>query len=253
MAIPAPVALVTGGARRIGRAIAENLARNGFAVAIHCRDSVAEAQSLRADIVARGGRAAVVQGDLADIASAPRMIAAARDALGPVTLLVNNASTFVPDEMGSLDEDLWQRQFAINVQMPIFLGQAMAAALPMDMRGCIVNLIDQRVWKPTPHYFSYSLTKSALFSATQTMAQALAPRVRVNAVGPGPVLANIHDGEQAFQKEVAATLLQRAPAPSDIADAVLFLARAESVTGQMIAVDSGQHLIWQTPDVPEPA
>lgn len=252
MASPAPVALVTGGARRIGRAIAEHLAGNGFAVAIHCRDSVAEAQSLCADMIARGGRACVVQGDLSNIVSAPRLIAEVSESLGPVTLLVNNASIFVPDDMGRLDAGLWQQQFAINLQMPVFLAQAMAKALPQDMRGCIVNMIDQRVWKPTPHYFSYSLTKSALFSATQTMAQALAPRIRVNAVGPGPILANIHDGEHAFQKEVAATLLQRAPAPSDIAGAVLFLARADSVTGQMIAVDSGQHLIWQTPDLPDP-
>ncbi|MGL4322529.1 MAG: SDR family oxidoreductase, partial [Beijerinckiaceae bacterium] len=122
-------------------------------------------------------------------------------------------------------------------------------ALPAEMQGCVINLIDQRVLKLTPQFFSYTLTKAALLTATKTMAQALAPRIRVNAVGPGPTLANIHDSAADYLQEVAATVLQRAPSPQDIADAVLYLARAKAVTGQMIAVDSGQHLIWKTPDI----
>lgn len=251
MAHLAPVALVTGGARRIGRAIVEILADHGYAVAIHCQNSLADAQALQKAITVRGGRAVVLQADLTDINVAPRLMAEAQRALGPVTLLVNNASIFEPDLIGTLDHALWQKQFAINLQMPVFLAQEMANRLPRAAKGCIINLIDQRVWKPTPHYFSYALSKSALFSATRTMAQALAPRIRVNAVGPGPVLANVNEGFEAFQKEVRASLLQHGPSLKDIAEAVLYLAQADSVTGQMLAVDAGQHLIWQTPDVSE--
>ncbi|MGL5735091.1 MAG: SDR family oxidoreductase [Beijerinckiaceae bacterium] len=237
-----PVALVTGGARRIGRSLVQALAQNGYAVAIHHNTAADEAAQLQADIQAQGGNSALVAGDLALPSAALKIAEDAHKALGPVTLLVNNASLFVPDRMGLLDDELWQRHFAINLQAPVWLAQAMARALPADAEGCVINIIDQRVLRPVPHFFSYSLTKSALFSATQMMAQALAPRIRVNAVGPGPTLPNVHDGTEGFAQEVASTLLRRAPTPAQIAEAVLYLARASSVTGQMIAVDSGQHL-----------
>ncbi len=245
----AGVALVTGGARRIGRAISLRLAAAGHAVAIHCNESVAEAEELAAIIAGEGGRAAVVSADLADPAAVEEILPAAAAQLGPVTVLVNNASMFAKDSITTIDVPTWNRQFSVNIRAPSVLAGAMARALPDDTAGVVINILDQRVWKPTPEYYSYTLSKSALWTATRTMAQALAPRIRVNAVGPGPTLANVHDGEALFLKEAAGTLLGRPIAPDEIAQAVLYLIGARGVTGQMIAVDGGQHLGWRTPDI----
>jgi NAD(P)-dependent dehydrogenase (short-subunit alcohol dehydrogenase family) len=243
------VALVTGGARRIGRAIVERLAGAGYAVAIHCGTSRAEAEALAAGLRERGGRASVIAADLADPSAVDGILPAAEAALGPVTLLVNSASSFLVDDVRAIDVATWNRQFSINLRAPSVLAGAMANRLPGDREGCIVNIIDQRVWKPTPQYYSYTLSKSALLTATTTMAQALAPRVRVNAVGPGPTFPNPQDGEALLAREAAGSLLERKVEAAEIADAVLYLAGARSVTGQMIAVDSGQHLAWRTPDI----
>jgi NAD(P)-dependent dehydrogenase (short-subunit alcohol dehydrogenase family) len=245
----AEVALVTGGAKRLGRAIVERLAREGYAVAIHCNASRTQADALAASIIATGGRAAVVTADLVKPDEVAGLIAQAEAMLGPVTLLVNNASTFLVDDITSLDVLSWNRQFSVNLRAPSVLAGAFAKALPKGVRGAIINIIDQRVWKLTPQYYSYTLSKSALLTATKTMAQTLAPRIRVNGVGPGPTLANEHDGQALFLAEAAATPLGIPVALESIADAVLWLARAAHVTGQMIAVDSGQHLGWKTPDV----
>lgn len=242
-------ALITGGARRIGRGIVERLAREGYAVAIHCNKSTDEAEALAAEIRAMGGRAAPVRADLEDAAAVGNLVEAAVRSVGPLTLLVNNASEFEVDELTTLTEAKWDRHFAVNLRAPSFLARDFARQLPRDHDGCIVNIIDQRVWKPTPQFFSYTLTKSALFMATRTMAQALAPRIRVNAVGPGPTLANERQGGDDFARQSSAVLLGHGPTPEDIADAVLYLSQARSVTGQMIAVDGGQHLAWETPDV----
>lgn len=243
------VALVTGGARRIGRAIVEALAAEGYAVAIHCGAAEAQAQALADALRTTGARAAVIAADLADPAAVETILPSAEAALGPVTLLVNNASSFLVDDLLALDVALWNRQFSINLRAPSVLAGALANRLPPGVEGCIVNIIDQRVWKLTPQYYSYTLTKAALLTATRTMAQALAPRIRVNAVGPGPTLPNVHDGAGAMAAEAQATLLGRKVEASEIAAAVLYLARARAVTGQMIAVDSGQHLGWRTPDI----
>lgn len=245
----AGVALVTGGARRIGRAIVERLARDGWTVAIHCRRPDDDAERLRAWIIAEGGRAAVVTADLADPASVARLVPDAAALLGPLTALINNASIFEPDAVDALDTALWDRHFAINLRAPVFLAGALAAQLPDGAEGLVVNLVDQRVWKPTPHFFSYQLTKSALFTATQTMAQALAPRIRVNAIGPGPTLVGPRQREEDFARQCAAVPLRHGATPSEIADTVAYLLAARSVTGQMIALDGGQHLAWETPDV----
>ena len=177
------------------------------------------------------------------------LIPAAEKALGPVTLLVNNAASFVADDVRSLDIATWNRQFSINLRAPSQLVGIMAERLPADAKGAVVNIVDQRVWKLTPQYYSYTLTKAALLTATRTMAQALAPRIRVNAVGPGPTFPNSYDGADRLEQEAAGTLLGRRIAPEEIAEAALYLARASSVTGQMIAVDAGQHLGWRTPDI----
>jgi NAD(P)-dependent dehydrogenase (short-subunit alcohol dehydrogenase family) len=245
----AATALVTGGARRIGRAIVEDLAANGFAVAIHCNRSREEAGRLAAEIRAKGGQAAVVQADLTDMADADGLISAAAAALGPVRLLVNNASLFDDDSVAELDLAAFDRHFAIHVKAPAVLAGRFAAALPVGAEGLIVNMIDQRVFRLTPRYFSYTLSKSALWTATQTMAQALAPRIRVNAIGPGPTFANIRQQDSDFQAQIDALLLGRGPALGEFGATIRYLWQARSVTGQMIALDGGQHLAWQTPDV----
>lgn len=244
------VALVTGAARRIGLAIAERLAREGLAVALHA--SVAsrpEAERQAERLRGTGVRTCTVCGDLADPAVPARLVAEAEGALGPVTLLVNNASLFEPDT--AEDPSLLDRHLAVNLRAPLLLSAAFVERLPDGREGAIVNIVDQRVLKPNPIFFSYGLSKSALWNATCTTAQAFAPRgIRVNAVGPGPTFPNRFDGGGGMQEEVEGLPLGRAVRPEEIADAVLFLARARSVTGQLIAVDAGQHLGWITPDIP---
>lgn len=243
------VALITGGSRRIGAAIADRLAEAGHAIVVHGREAIGT-EAKAAELRGKGAEAASLVGDLAALVSLPSLMEAAALPFGPVTLLVNNASLFEKDSLASLSPESFAANLAVNLQAPVLLAQAFAKALPEGRPGAIVNLIDQRVFRPNPQFFSYTLAKSALFTATRTLAQALAPRgIRVNGVGPGPTLPNIHDGMEGFAAEAAGTLLGRAVSPAEIAEAVLFLAQAQAVTGQMIAVDSGQHLGWQTPDV----
>jgi NAD(P)-dependent dehydrogenase (short-subunit alcohol dehydrogenase family) len=243
------VALVTGAAKRLGRSIALKLASEGYALALHCNHSRIDAELLMAEIVSKNGRACVISGDLSDSGQVGAMVHSASSALGPVTVLINNASIFEDDRIENLNEVQFQRHMAINLQAPLMLARDFAAQLPAHQEGVIINLIDQRVFKLNPQFFSYTLSKAALLTATKTLAQALAPRIRVNGVGPGPTLANIHEGSEGFEREAQATLLKRGVSPDDIADAVLYLIKARGITGQMIAVDSGQHLVWQTPDI----
>jgi NAD(P)-dependent dehydrogenase (short-subunit alcohol dehydrogenase family) len=238
-----PAALVTGGARRIGRAIVLTLARAGYAVAIHAHRSLDLAGELRDDIARRGGRAGVVAADLADHGGVRGLVPAAAAAVGPLTLLVNNASAFEPDGIDDLDRDRFDRHFAVNLRAPLFLAQAFAAQASPG--GSIVNVLDQRVYRPSPRFFSYGLAKSGLHVATTTLAQALAPHLRVNAVAPGPTLPNLWQSNEAFARRTAAMPLRHGPTPEEVADTVLFLARAHSITGETIAVDGGQHIVWQ--------
>jgi NAD(P)-dependent dehydrogenase (short-subunit alcohol dehydrogenase family) len=242
------VALVTGGARRIGRSISLRLAEAGYAVAIHCRRADEEGEALAAELRATGAPAQIVAAELGDPKAAAGLMEAA-SALGPVTLLVNNASEFESDTLADLSHELWDLHFGVNLRVPVFLARDLAARLPAGRSGAVVNLVDQRVLRPTPAYFSYSLAKSALLFATRTMAQALAPRVRVNAVGPGPTLRGPRQSEEDFARQRSALPLGDGARPEEIAEAVLFLARSRSITGQMLAVDGGQHLAWETPDV----
>jgi NAD(P)-dependent dehydrogenase (short-subunit alcohol dehydrogenase family) len=242
MPAPLPVALVTGGARRIGRAIVEDLAANGWAVAIHHNRSHDEAESLAAGIHQRGGHATIVRGDLGDPDCHIEMIGLAAQALGTVTLLVNNASMFEKDTVGALDRALWDRQMAVNLAAPIFLAEAFAAALPADTEGNIVNLLDQRIWRPTPAYFSYQITKSALYVATETLALALAPRIRVNGIAPGPVLPSARQTAERFALQVERLPLRRPPDLGDFGRTIRYIVANRSITGQVIALDGGQHL-----------
>ncbi len=248
-------ALVTGAARRIGLAIAQHLVGAGWDVALHASPrSAAAAAVAAARLAASGARTTVVVGDLADARACLTLVDEAAAALGPLRLLVNNAAIFEADAVEAIDLDLWDRQFAVNLRAPVLLaGRFAAQASALTRAGAdagIVNLVDQRVLRANPRHFSYTLAKSALWTATRTMAQAFADRgVRVNAVGPGPVLPNPHEGDAGFSHEVDGVPLRRAVHPDEVAAAVLYLAEARGVTGQMIAVDAGQHLGWRTPDV----
>jgi NAD(P)-dependent dehydrogenase (short-subunit alcohol dehydrogenase family) len=242
-------ALVTGGAKRIGRAMVERLARAGYRVAIHCNASVVDAEALAQGIGAAGGRASVVQADLSDADAVAGMVEAAAAALGPLDLLINNASEFEDDRLATLDLARYHRTLAVDLTAPLILARDFAAQLPAGEEGLIVNVLDQRVWKETPMFFSYQLAKSALWTATRTMAQGLAPRIRVNAVGPGPTLASPRQGDADFARQAAAVPLRRSSSPDEVCDALMYLVAARSVTGQMLALDGGQHLAWETPDV----
>jgi NAD(P)-dependent dehydrogenase (short-subunit alcohol dehydrogenase family) len=242
-------ALVTGGSRRIGRAICIRLARVGFDVAVHHRDTADEAETVADKVRALGCRAAVVRGDLMDEAQVRGLVPAAVEALGPLSVLVNNASVFEDDRVGALERATWDRHIETNLRAPIVLAEAFAAQAAEG--GSIVNLLDQRVLKPDPRFISYALSRNGLWWATRTLAQALAPSIRVNGVGPGPTLPSIHQTEAEFAAEAAGTPLGRAGSPEAVADAVAWLIDAAMVTGQMIAVDGGQHLAWRTPDILE--
>ena len=247
-----PAALVTGGGKRVGRTISLALADAGYDVAVHYGRSEAEARSTAAEIEAKGRKAVVVHADLCDEQAVHALPSRVQASLEPLTLLVNNAALFSDDRFGGLDRESWNAHMNANLRAPLVLAEAFAAALPAsvpDGEACVVNMLDQRVLKTNPQFFSYALAKSALWTATRMMAQALVPRIRVNGVGPGPTLASVHQDEAAFAAEAAATPLQRGSPPPDVAAAVVYLALARSVTGQMIAVDGGQHLAWRTPDI----
>lgn len=244
-----PVALVTGGSRRIGRAIVEDLAANGFAVVIHFNDSSQDAKAVADEIRARGGEAITVRADLCNRVDLTGLIDQAAAAIGrPIELLVNSASIFEGDALTDFEWQTWDRHFGIHVEAPVMLARKLAEALPPKTSGLVVNLIDQRVLKPTPRYFTYTLSKSALWAATRTMAQALAPKVRVNALGPGPALPNASQTVEEFASVVDTLLLKRGPDLAEFGETIRYLWRTKSITGQMIAIDGGQHLAWQTPD-----
>lgn len=240
--------LVTGGAKRVGRAIVGDLAAHGYAVAIHANNSLTEASELADAIKADGGRAVAVQADLTDESATRGLFEQVEELLGTVTLLVNNASIFRDDRVEHGHWPDWDAHFALHVKAPAILAAQLAKRLPADGEGLVVNLIDQRVWALTPLNFSYTLSKSALWTATQTMAQALAPRVRVNGIGPGPTLANDRQDIAAFRRQAEAVLLKRSPDLSEFGATIRWLMEARSVTGQMICLDGGQHLAWETPD-----
>ena len=248
---PLKTALVTGGARRIGKAIVDDLAAHGFAVAIHANTSLDEAEAMADTIRRQGGTAVALAADLSETAATERLIAEATDALGPLGLLVNNASLFKPDSLDALDPDLWDRHFNVHVRAPSILVRDFARQLPATKSGLVVNIVDQRVWNPTPRYYSYTLSKAALWMATRTMAQALAPSIRVNAIGPGPSLPNERQDPRDFQQQVEGLILKTGPRLDEFGRTVRYLFESPSITGQMIALDGGQHLAWETPDVAE--
>lgn len=245
-------ALVTGASHRIGQAIAHDLAKAGWGVAVHYNDSLGAAQSVVNEIKASGGRASAVQANLALEAETSQLIHHATAAIGPITCLVNNAARFEQDAADSVTRDSWDLHMETNLRAPFVLTQALAKALPADTTGTVINVIDERVWNLTPHFISYTLSKAGLWTLTQTLALALAPRIRVNAIGPGPTLPSPRQTDAQFARQSASTPLQRGTTPEEICRAVRFILDAPALTGQMIALDGGQHLGWrQSADDPE--
>ena len=237
-------ALVTGAAHRIGSAIVRGLAEDGWAVAIHYQESAAAADALAGEIVARGGRAVALKADLAREAETAALIGRATAALGPLGALVNNAAVFERDEALTATRASWDRHIEANLRAPFLLTQEFARQLPAPLTGSVINLLDQRVWNLTPHFTSYTLSKAGLWTLTQTLALALAPRIRVNGVGPGPTLPSPRQDDAQFARQCAETPLGRGSTPEEIVAAIRFLLAAPAITGQMIAVDGGQHLGW---------
>jgi NAD(P)-dependent dehydrogenase (short-subunit alcohol dehydrogenase family) len=235
-------ALITGGARRIGRALVAAAADAGYDVAIHVRSVDDEAEAAAAEVRARGRKAAILVCDLRKEAASVALVGEAEAELGVVRLLVNSASVFEEDAFADMNRASWDAHMETNLRAPLVLAQVFARRLPEGRDGLIVNLLDQRVLKPSPAFFSYSLSKAALWDATKMLAQALGPRIRVNGIGPGPTLPSAHQDQAAFEAEAGATLLQHPVKPAEIAQALRYLIEATSVTGQMIAVDAGQHL-----------
>ncbi len=235
-------ALVTGGARRIGRVLAATAARAGYDVALHVRQVDDEAEAAAGEVRSHGRSAAILPCDLRKESATVALVGEVEAELGPVTLLVNSASVFEQDAFSDMNRASWDLHMETNLRAPLVLAQAFARRLPEGREGLIVNILDQRVWRPGADFFSYTLSKTALWDATRMLAQALAPRIRVNAIGPGPTLQSIHQDPAAFAEEAASTLLRRPVDPSEIGAALAYLIDARSVTGQMIAADSGQHL-----------
>jgi NAD(P)-dependent dehydrogenase (short-subunit alcohol dehydrogenase family) len=240
--------LVTGAARRIGRAIAMDFADQGWSVAVHYGRSADEAQAAVAEIMQRGANAVALNADLAIEAEVMSLLPRAAEALGPVTCLVNSASTFEMDDHVTATRATWDRHIEINLRAPFVLCQAFADQLPAGPEGNIVNLLDQRVWSLTPYFMSYTVSKSALWTLTRTLALAMAPHIRVNGIGPGPTLASQFQSDDQFERQWRRMPLQRGTTPEEICRALRFILAAPSMTGQMIALDGGQHLGWAQPE-----
>jgi len=260
MAMTPGAALVTGAGRRLGRAMALDLAAQGWRVAVHYNASADAAEAVATEARAAGAPAAAAVGaDLLDHAAVDGLVDAAAAALdAPLTLLVNNASIFEHDDIATATRESWDRHIDSNLWAPFRLTQMFAAQAPQAQRdrdglplatACVVNMIDQRVWKPTPAFMTYTIAKMGLWAFTRTAAQALAPRIRVNAIGPGPTMQGARQSAAHFAAQRAATLLERGAGPADILGALRYILSAPSMTGQMLAIDGGQHLGWRTPDV----
>jgi NAD(P)-dependent dehydrogenase (short-subunit alcohol dehydrogenase family) len=244
-------ALVTGAGKRVGRALALALARDGYDVAVHYHRSREAAGEVAGLVRAAGRRAVVLVADLSREAEAAALVPAAADALGPLGVLVNNASLFRLDRLETADRASWDAHLETNLRAPVVLAQHFVRRLPAGAGGAIVNLLDQRVGNPTPNFLSYTISRLGLWGATQALARELAPRVRVNAIGPGPTLPAPGTDEARFRAIAAATPLRRGPTPEELGEALLFVLRMPAMTGQLLTVDGGQQLGWLTPGAPD--
>ena len=236
--------LITGAGARVGAFIARGLANDGWHVCVHFNRSEGKAQKLAGEIAENGGSASVVKANLSVPQDVNTLIERCER---PLSALINNASTFRQDTAQDFTTAIWDYHRAVNLDAPLRLSADFAAQA--EKGSCVINMIDQRVLKPNPQFFTYSLAKAGLYCATKTMAQSFAPTVRVNGIGPGPTLENTEQAEGEFANEAKATLLGEGSPPDTILHGVRYLLSAKAVTGQMIAVDGGQHLVWQTPDL----
>ena len=237
-------ALVTGGAKRIGHSVVMALAEAGFSVAIHCNASRDDAEETAQAVRAMGRQAEVLQASLSDEVAVRSLMPRAVAALGPIGVLVNNASNFERDEWHDASRESWDAHIEPNLRAPFVLIQDFARVLPADSQGLVVNLLDERVWSLTPHFVSYTVSKAALWTLTQTMALALAPRIRVNGIGPGPTVPSPRQTTAQFEAQCASVPLRHGSSPQEIGQAVLAMLHLSSYTGQMMALDGGQHLQW---------
>jgi len=240
-------ALVTGGAQRIGQSLVLALAEDGFAVAIHHNRSRAAAETLVEAVRKRGGAAVALAADLSDERAVQELLPRAQRELGPLGCLINNAAVFANDTVESVTRESWDQHLAVNLRAPFVLMQNFAARLPPQAGGVVINLLDQRVWSLTPYFVSYTVAKAGLWTLTQTMALALAPRIRVNGIGPGPTLPSPRQSPEQFARQCEMMPLRRGTSPLEITAAMRFILSAPAMTGQMIALDGGQHLGWAQP------
>jgi NAD(P)-dependent dehydrogenase (short-subunit alcohol dehydrogenase family) len=240
--------MVTGAAKCVGRGIALDFARRGWAVAVHYRNSEAEAHEVVAKIRSAGRPAVAIRADLAREDEVQQLVPLATRALGPLRCLINNASTFERDGARDATRASWDLHIESNLRAPFVLIQQFARQLEPGTEGNVISIIDQRVWNLTPHFVSYTVSKAALWTLTRTLAPALAPTARINAIGPGPILPSIHQTEESFGRLCATLPLQRGTAPEEICRAIQFILASPAMTGQMIALDGGQHLGWLFPD-----
>ena len=242
--------LITGAAHRIGRAVALGLAEDGWKIAIHYSNSANAANELAQIITDKGGNAETLQANLGDAGEANNLISRAVETVGPLSALINNASVFERDEVATLTDDSWDMHLNVNLKAPAILMRDFATQAQAG--GNIINIIDQRVWRLNPDFISYTVSKTGLWTLTQTFAQALAEQqIRVNGIGPGPTLANQRQNPEEFEKQTRLVPLGSGANPQDIIDGVRYILSAQAMTGQMIALDGGQHLAWKTPDVTE--
>ncbi len=252
-------ALVTGAGIRLGRALALFLGSRGYDVAVHYANSALEAEEVVAEIKDMGSKSVALQADLLDEDAALALVDQSAEGLGgPLSVLVNNASIFEYDTLESATRSSWDRHIGSNLRAPFVLTQSFARQAPeatIDENGeplskaLVVNIIDQRVLKPTPEFMTYTIAKMGLWAFTKTAAQALAPDIRVNAIGPGPTLRGTRQSEEHFLTQRKNVLLGRGAHPEDVAAAMGYFLDAPAVTGQLICVDGGQNLAWETPDI----
>ena len=242
------VAIVTGGSKRIGKSIVKKLSFLGWKVIIHYNSNKNDALSLQKEIQKKGGAASIIKANLNSSKATEELISKSEKKFGKLTLLVNNASIFENDSVHSLTIDTWDIHNNVNTKAPLLLSQSFAKLLPKKEPGVIINIIDQRVFSPRPDFISYSASKNSLFWLTKVLAQALSPKIRVCAIGPGPTLKGARQTDNDFKNQSQSVPLGNGSSPEDISQAIEFILNASSFTGQMITLDGGEHLDWIKPE-----
>jgi len=243
--------IITGGATRIGAEIAKNLADENVKITIHYNRSSTKAKALKKVLEKKGSKVFLAKGNLTKTKDLKKIIYFAKKNMKRIDCLINNASLFENDNVNNFTNKSWENHLNTNLRAPAFLSKEFAKLISKKSNGCIINIIDQRIFKPTPHFFSYTLSKIGLQTLTKLTAMGLAPNIRVNGIAPGPTLKNIRQSKKNFKKQYLSTLLKKQVDTEEICSAVKFFIENKSVTGQIIAIDSGQSLNWKTTDIVE--